>query len=44
VVDVEGGRKHLRREEDVLNGKGRIGFGAWPDDDVDGAINYDCGG
>jgi len=43
VVDVEGGRKHLRREEDVLNGKGRIGFGAWPDDDVDGAINYDCG-
>ena len=41
VVDDEGNRKHLRREEDVLAGAGRIGFGAWPDDDPDGAIRYE---
>lgn len=43
VVTEDGMRKHLRREEDVLNGRGRIGFGAWPDDDVDGAVYFNCG-
>ena len=43
VVAEDGARKHLRREEDVLSGKGRIGFGAWPDDDVDGSVEFDCG-
>ncbi len=44
VVAEDGARKHLRREEDVLSGRGRIGFGAWPDDDADGSVAFDCGG
>ncbi len=44
VVAEDGARKNLRREEDVLSGRGRIGFGAWPDDDTDGSVAFDCGG
>lgn len=44
LVDGDGGRKHLRREEDVLSGHGRIGFGAWPDEDPEGSIEFDCVG
>ena len=44
VVGDDGVRKHLRREEGVLDGKGIIGFGAWPEDDPDGSIRFDCGG
>ena len=44
IISEDGARKHLRREEDVLAGRGRIGFGAWPDDDVDGSVGFDCGG
>ena len=44
IVSDDGVRKHLRREEGVLLGKGRIGFGASPEDDVDGSIGFDCAG
>ena len=43
IIAEDGSRKHLRREEDVLQGSGRIGFGAWPDEDADGAVHFNCG-
>lgn len=43
IVAEGGQRKHLRREEDVLTGKGVLGFGNWPDQDPDGAVCFDCG-
>lgn len=42
VVLEDGTRKHLRREEGILNGRGRLGFGSWPDDDPGGAVDFDC--
>lgn len=42
VVDAEGKLKWLRREEDVLTGSGVIGFGAAPDDDPDGSVQFEC--
>lgn len=44
IVTEDGTRKHLRREEDVLTGRGHIGFGAWPEKDADGSITFDCAG
>lgn len=44
IVADGGERRHLRREEDVLTGKGTLGFGNWPDLDPDGAVRFDCGG
>ena len=43
IVAEDGTRKHLRREEGVLAGRGRIGFGAWPENDIDGSVGFDCG-
>ncbi len=43
LVDEEGKLKRLRREEDVLNGSGVIGFGASPDEDPGGAVRFECG-
>jgi hypothetical protein len=44
IVSDDGERKHLRREEGVLDGKGSIGFGAWPEDDPQGSIRFECTG
>lgn len=43
VVSDSGQRRHLRREEDVLQGTGQLGFGNWPEQDPDGAVRFDCG-
>lgn len=40
VVGDNGERKHLRREEGVLAGAGRIGFGAPPEEDPGGSIRF----
>lgn len=42
IEDQSGEIKKLRREEGVISGRGRIGFGAPPDDDPGGTINYRC--
>ncbi|MEX2479437.1 MAG: adenylate/guanylate cyclase domain-containing protein [Gammaproteobacteria bacterium] len=42
IVLDDGTRKHLRREEDLLSGSGRLGFGSWPDDDPGGTVVFDC--
>jgi adenylate cyclase len=42
IIDDNGNVKKLRREEDVLSGRGTIGFGASPTDDPDGAVRFDC--
>ncbi len=44
IVQSDGSRKHLRRDEDVLTGDGVLGFGSWPDDDPGGAVNFRCSG
>ena len=41
IVSEEGERTHLRREEGVLQGRGTIGFGTWPEDDPGAAVSYD---
>ncbi len=43
LVNEEGELKRLRREEEVLNGSGIIGFGAPPDEDPSGAVRFECG-
>jgi adenylate cyclase len=42
VVFDNGQRKHLRREEGVLTGKGLLGFGNWPADDPGGVVRFEC--
>jgi pSer/pThr/pTyr-binding forkhead associated (FHA) protein len=42
IVAADGSVKRLRREEGVLNGSGVLGFGAPPDEDPDGAVNFEC--
>lgn len=42
VVSADGEIKRLRREEGVLTGSGVLGFGAPPDEDPDGAVNFSC--
>ena len=42
VVDENGDSKKLRREEGGISGFGKIGFGAAPDDDPSGTVNYRC--
>lgn len=44
VVQSDGARKHLRREEGVLSGKGTLGFGSWPEEDPGGSVTFDCSG
>ena len=33
---------HLCREEDLLAGRGTIGFGSWPEDDPGGSVSFAC--
>ena len=40
VVEEDGTRRHLRREEGVLVGNGTLGFGSWPEDDPGGSVRY----
>lgn len=42
IVDENGESKKLRREEGVIAGFGKIGFGASPEDDPSGTVNYRC--
>lgn len=42
VVQSDGERRHLRREEGVLTGKGTLGFGNWPEEDAGGAVSFNC--
>ncbi len=42
IVLADGTRKHLRREEDLLAGRGTIGFGSWPEDDPGGSVSFAC--
>ena len=44
IVQSDGERIHLRREEDILSGSGTLGFGSWPEDDPDAAVSFDCTG
>lgn len=42
IVQSDGERKHLRRDEDMLTGSGTLGFGNWPEDDPDATVRFDC--
>lgn len=42
VVQSDGERRHLRREEGVITGKGTLGFGNWPEEDPGGAVSFVC--
>lgn len=42
VVQSDGERVHLRREEGILTGKGTLGFGSWPEDDPGGSVSFNC--
>ncbi|MGR8947796.1 MAG: FHA domain-containing protein [Gammaproteobacteria bacterium] len=42
IVDGNGGSRRLRREEGVIAGIGRLGFGASPDDDPGGSVTFRC--
>ncbi len=42
VVQSDGERTHLRREEGILSGKGTLGFGSWPEDDPGGTVTFSC--
>ena len=42
IVSESGESKRLRREEGVISGIGKLGFGAPPDDDPNGTVIFRC--
>ena len=42
IVERSGTVRRLRREEGVLTGSGQLGFGAPPDDDPAGSVDFEC--
>ncbi|MEM7467853.1 MAG: adenylate/guanylate cyclase domain-containing protein [Pseudomonadota bacterium] len=42
IVNENGESKRLRREEGVISGIGKLGFGAPPDDDPNGVVIFRC--
>jgi adenylate cyclase len=41
VVQEDGARRRLRREEDMLTGRGQLGFGTWPDEEPAAAVAFE---
>lgn len=42
IVGADGNHKRLHREEDILSGTGRLGFGATPAEDPQAIVDFHC--